>query len=55
MLTVIKLLHTVIRAFLAGNILALPVLAVLPRFRCAAIITVVVHLECAVLATNGGR
>jgi hypothetical protein len=55
MLTVIKLLHTVIWALLAGCILALPVLAVLRRFRWAAIITVVVLLECGVLAINGGR
>ena len=55
MLIVIKLLHTVIWAFLAGCILVLPVLAVFRRFRCAAIITVVVLLECGVLGLNGGR
>jgi hypothetical protein len=55
MLIVIKLLHTVIWAFLAGCILVLPVLAVLRRFRWAAIITVVVLLECGVLGINGGR
>ena len=55
MLTAIKLLHTVIWALLAGCILALPVLAVIRRFRWAAIITVVVLLECAVLAVNRGR
>jgi hypothetical protein len=54
-LTAIKLLHTVIWAFLAGCILALPVLAVLRRFRWAGIITIVVLLECAVLGVNGGR
>ncbi len=55
MLTAVKLLHTVIWALLAGCILALPLLAVLRRFRWAAIITVVVLLECGVLAINGGR
>lgn len=54
-LTAIKLLHTVIWAFLAGCILALPVLAVFRRFRWAAIITVIVLLECGLLAVNGGR
>jgi hypothetical protein len=54
-LTAIKLLHTVIWALLAGCILALPILAVLRRFRLAAIITVIVLLECGVLAINGGR
>ena len=42
-------------AFLAGCILALPVLAVLSRFRWATIISIVVLLECTVLAINGGR
>ena len=55
MLIAIKLLHTVIWAFLAGSILALPLAGVLRRFRCAAILTVIVLLECAVLAANGGR
>jgi hypothetical protein len=55
MLTAIKLLHTVIWAFLASCILALPILAVLRRFRWAAILTGLVVLECIVLAVNGGR
>jgi hypothetical protein len=55
LLTAIKLLHTVIWALLAGCILALPVLAVLRRFRWAAILTVIVLVECGVLAVNGGR
>jgi len=54
-LTVIKLLHTVIWALLAATILALPIAGVLRRFRWAAILTVIVLLECAVLAVNGGR
>jgi len=55
MLIAIKLLHTMIWAFLAGCIVVLPVLAVLRRFRWAAIISVVVLLECGVLAFNGGK
>lgn len=55
MLTAIKLLHTVIWAFLAASILALPVVGVLRRFRWAAILTMIVLLECGVLAANGGR
>ena len=54
-LPAIKLLHTVIWALLAGSIMALPVAGVLRRFRWAAIITVVILLECGVLAANGGR
>jgi hypothetical protein len=54
-LTAIKLLHTVIWALVTGCILALPVLVVLSRFRWAMIISIVVLLECAVLAVNGGR
>ncbi len=55
MLTAIKLLHTVIWAFLGGSIVALPVAGVLRRFRWAATITIVILLECGVLAANGGR
>jgi hypothetical protein len=54
-LTAIKLLHTVIWAFLAASILALPVAGVVQRFRWAAILSVIVLLECGVLAANGGR
>jgi hypothetical protein len=55
MLTAIKLLHTLIWAFLAASILALPIVAVMRRFRWAAILTGLVLLECGVLALNGGR
>jgi hypothetical protein len=55
LLTTIKLLHTLIWALLAGSILAIPVLGALRRFRWAAVLTVVVLLECVVLAVNGGR
>jgi hypothetical protein len=54
-LTAIKLLHTAIWAFLAASILALPVVGVLRRFRWVAILTVIVLLECGLLAVNGGR
>ncbi len=55
MLTSIKLLHTTIWALLATSILALPILAVLRRFRWATILTVILLLECVVLAANGGK
>ena len=55
MLTAIKLLHTVIWAFLAASIMVLPVAGVLRRFRWAAILSVIVLLECGLLAVNGGR
>jgi hypothetical protein len=54
-LTAIKLLHTAIWAFLAASILALSVVGVLHRFRRVAILTVIVLLECGLLAVNGGR
>jgi hypothetical protein len=54
-LTAIKLLCTVIWAFLAASILILPVAGVLRRFRWAAILTAIVLLECGVLAVNGSR
>jgi hypothetical protein len=55
MLTTIKVSHTLIWAVLAAGILALPITAVLRRFRWAAILTGAVLLECGVLAVNGGR
>ncbi len=55
MLTTIKFLHTLVWALLVASILAVPVLAVLRRFRPAAILSGVVWLECAVLAVNGGH
>jgi hypothetical protein len=54
-LAAIKLMHTVIWALLAGSIVALPVAGVLRRYRWAATITVVILLECGVLAANRGR
>ncbi|HUJ93958.1 MAG TPA: hypothetical protein VLW84_01735 [Terriglobales bacterium] len=55
MLVAIKIFHTIIWAFLAASIIALPVLGVLRRFRWAAILSVIILLECVVLAINGGR
>ncbi len=55
MLTAIKLVHTVIWAILAASIVAVPVAGVLHRFGWAAILTLVILIECGVLALNGGR
>ncbi len=54
-LTLIKLLHTLVWAFMAGCILALPFLALTHRFRWALILSVVILFECAVLGFNRGR
>lgn len=54
-LVAIKLLHTAIWAVLAVCILALPMTALLHRFNWAIILTVIVLVECAVLALNKGR
>ena len=51
----IKLLHTVIWAVMAASILVIPVTAVLGRFNWAAGLTVLVLVECGVLAANHGR
>jgi hypothetical protein len=55
MLTAIKVLHTAVWALLAGAIVALPFLAAQGAFRWAAILSVVILIECGVLAANGGR
>jgi hypothetical protein len=55
MLTAIKLMHTVIWAFFAGCILALPVAGLMHRFDWAVILTVLILVECSVLAFNRGR
>lgn len=54
-LIAIKLAHSVVWAFFAGCIVAIPVYAVLGRNRVAAVLVAVVLLEVAVLALNGGR
>jgi len=55
MLTAIKVLHTVVWALLAGAIVLLPFLAVQGVFRWAAILSVVILIECIVLLANGWR
>jgi len=54
-LIAIKLLHTVIWAFMVGCILALPVAAIKRHFRWASILTMIILMECAVVALNRGR
>ena len=54
-LALIKVLHTALWGLLAGCILALPIVALLHQFNWAAVITVVIVIECGVLALNGGR
>ena len=55
MLTAIKLLHTFFWVIIAGSILILPIAGVLHRFELAGVLTVLVLLECGVLAGNKGR
>jgi len=54
-LVVVKLLHTIIWAFFAACIVALPVVALERRFDWAVGLTVLVLTECLVLALNGMR
>lgn len=51
-LLAIRVLHTVIWIFFVSCILAIPVLGVLRRFRPAFMLTVLVLLECVVVALN---
>ena len=55
MLTSIKILHTVVWAIMAASIFAIPITAILRRYRCSAVLTALVTAECLVLAVNGGR
>lgn len=55
MLVAIKLLHTAIWLLFAGCIVAIPLAGALRQFRAAGVLTVVVLIECAVLALNRGR
>jgi len=55
MLTAIKVLHTVVWALLAGAIVALPFLAGQGDFRWAAVLSVLIWVECGVLLANGWR
>lgn len=52
-LVALKALHTVVWAFFAGCIVALPLAALAGRFRLAAWLAAVVLVEVAVLAANG--
>jgi hypothetical protein len=54
-LVAVKLLHTAVWALLAGCILALPVTALMHRFDWGVILTVIILVECGVLALNSGR
>ena len=54
-LRAIKLLHTAIWAFFVACILALPLTAWLRRFDGAILLTVLILLECGILAANRGR
>jgi hypothetical protein len=55
MLTAIKIFHTAVWALMAGSIMALPITAMMRRFRWSAVLTGLIVVECAVLAFNGGR
>lgn len=55
MLAAIKLLHTVIWAFFAACILALPVAGLRRQFGWTAALTAAVLVECGILALNRGR
>jgi len=48
-------LHSAIWAFFVGCILALPIAGLMHRFDWAAILTVLILVECGVLALNRGR
>jgi hypothetical protein len=55
MLKAIKVVHTVVWALMAACIVALPAMALLRRFEWALWLTLIVVVECAVLAMNHGR
>ncbi len=54
-LVAIKLLHTVVWIFFATCIVAIPIAAIRNEFRSAAMLTVLVLVECVVLAVNQRR
>jgi hypothetical protein len=54
-LTAIKFSHTVIWAFLAGCILALPIAGFRHRFDWAIVLSAITLVECGALALNRGR
>jgi len=51
----IKILHTVVWAFFAGCIVAIPVLGFWNQFRWTAVLTGLVLVECVVILVNRGR
>jgi hypothetical protein len=54
-LRLVKLAHTAIWAVMATAIVAVPIAAILGRFRVAGWLSALIIAECAVLAFNGGR
>ena len=54
-LVVVRVVHTIVWAFLASCILLIPVLAVAERLRFALVLTAIVVCEMAVLAVNRMR
>ncbi len=54
-LVAIKLLHTAIWAFFAGCIVAIFFAGAVRRFQLAAVLSVMVLIECAVILVNHGR
>jgi hypothetical protein len=54
-LIIIRLFHTVVWAVLAGCVVGLPVVALMNRFDWAALLTVVVVVECGVVVLNQGQ
>ena len=54
-LLAVKLLHTVVWAFLAGCIVAIPVVGLLGHLAAAGVLCGVVFVEVVVLAVNGWR
>ncbi len=54
-LTRIKILHTAIWIFFVGCIVTIPIVGAIGQFRVAAVLTVLILMECAVLALNQGR
>jgi hypothetical protein len=54
-LVLVKLIHTIVWAFFAGCIVALPVVALAGRLRLAAWLAVAVLIEAAVLVANRWR
>jgi len=54
-LRLVKFAHTAIWAVMAGAIVAIPIAAMLGRFRLAGWLTALIVVECAVLGLNKGR